>query len=86
MLTFGPAVFDENALTFNVAHLAQTAEEGGDELRKPSGRRVGEIADHRYCRLLLRVRRERPRSRAARRSNSSRFHLADSINAMHLKD
>jgi len=64
MLTFGPAIFDSNVLTFDVTHLAQTAAECSDELRKPCGRRVGEIADHRH-RRLLRARRKRPHGRRA---------------------
>src|SRR5262245_5435557 len=63
-MTFGPAVFDGNAPAFDVARFAQTLAEGGDELRKPDGRCVGEIADH-WHRRLLRARPKRPRRRAA---------------------
>src|SRR5262249_59764160 len=60
----GPAVIDADIAMLDIASLAQAAPERRDEVRELAGRFQAEKPDHRH-RRLLRMRRERPRNRAA---------------------
>jgi hypothetical protein len=68
ILLFRPAVFDHQIPALDVACFAQPPVEGSDPLREwPRGHGAQE-ADHRH-RRLLRPRRQRPRSRASKKSD-----------------
>src|SRR6516164_2599668 len=59
-----PPVFDCHILALEEAAIGQTLAKPGQKMRGVSRRPATEIPNHRH-RLLLRPRRERPRSRAA---------------------
>src|SRR6516165_6281203 len=65
ILASRPTVFDDDVLTLNVARVIQAPMKRGHELCEGTGRLAVEESNHRCRRLLLRLRRERPRGRYA---------------------
>src|SRR5262249_52803931 len=74
-MALGPAVFDRHIPAFDEADFAQTLAERGHPWGVSALRFAVEKPDYRH-RRLLRARRERPRGRAAEKSNElAPFHV-----------
>jgi hypothetical protein len=67
-MAFGPAIFDRDVLTFEIARFGQALPERGKDRRGLSRGTCTEKPNHR-CRKLLCSRRKRPNCRAAQARN-----------------